>query len=118
MRHLKSSGTERQLQQEHVAYLKTALLAAGLPVGTDTASHIVPLMINDAHLCRRTSELLLEEHGIYVQPINYPTVPVGQERLRITPTPFHTPAHADRLVAALTAVRNQINGGPQMKLAA
>jgi len=118
VRHLRSSGTERQLQHEHVAYLKTALLAAGLPVGTDTASHIVPLMINDAHLCRRTSELLLEEHGIYVQPINYPTVPVGQERLRITPTPFHTPAHADRLVAALIAVREQIDGAPQMKLAA
>jgi 5-aminolevulinate synthase len=105
VRHLRHSSVEREKQQKNVAELKQALRAGGFPVGADTASHIVPLMINDAHLCRRISELLLEEHSIYVQPINYPTVPVGQECLRLTPTPFHGAAHLDSLVTALNHVR-------------
>ena len=74
----------------------------------DKPSHILPLIIGEAHQCRRTSELLLMEHGIYLQPINYPTVPRGQERLRITPTPFHTDDDMQHLVDALVAVRAQL----------
>lgn len=87
-------------------------------MGTETATHIFPLMVHDAHLCRRISQLLLEEHGIYVQPINYPTVPVGQERLRITPTPFHDAAHVQRLVTALVAIRDQLGWTMETRLAA
>ena len=90
-----------------VAGLKSKLLEAGFPLG-DTQSHILPVIIGDAHLCRRTSELLLNEHGIYLQPINYPTVPRGQERLRIAPTPFHNEEHIAQLVTALTKVRAQL----------
>jgi 5-aminolevulinate synthase len=83
------------------------LRAAGMPV-LDTPSHILPLIIGEAHQCRRTSELLLAEHGIYLQPINYPTVARGQERLRITPTPFHTDDDMQHLVDALVAVRARL----------
>jgi 5-aminolevulinate synthase len=107
VQHLKAHPEHRARQQANVARLKTLLAAAGMPV-RHTQSHILPLIIGDAHLCRATSELLLEEHGIYVQPINYPTVPRGQERLRITPTPFHTEAHMDHLVQALVAVRARL----------
>jgi 7-keto-8-aminopelargonate synthetase-like enzyme len=77
----------RARQQHNVRRLKAMLQAAGMPL-LDTPSHILPLIIGEAHQCRRTSELLLAEHRIYLQPINYPTVARGQERLRITPTPF------------------------------
>ncbi|WP_448663983.1 5-aminolevulinate synthase [Sphingomonas sp. CJ20] len=118
VRHLRGSDEERQLQHANVAALKAALAAEGLPVGADTASHIVPLMVRDAHLCRRISEMLLEEHGIYVQPINYPTVPMGQERLRITPTPFHDADHIARLVDALVQIRARLGWVTDARMAA
>ena len=89
VRHLKASGVERERHQANARLVKHALQAAGLPV-LDNPSHIVPLMVGDAARCRRASELLLERHAIYIQPINYPTVARGTERLRITPTPRHT----------------------------
>ena len=103
VRHLKASGEERARHQRMAALTKHALKAAGLPV-MDNASHIVPLMVNDADLCKQASDMLLERHGIYIQPINYPTVAIGTERLRITPTPRHTDAHVADLVEALVDV--------------
>lgn len=107
IQHLKSHPEERTRQERNVARLKAMLQAADMPV-LDSQSHILPLIIGDAHLCRRTSELLLQEHDIYVQPINYPTVPRGQERLRITPTPYHTAEHMEALVAALVSIRGKL----------
>lgn len=103
VRHLKASGAEREKHQRMAALTKHALKAAGLPV-MDNASHIVPLMVNNADLCKQASDLLLERHRIYIQPINYPTVEMGTERLRITPTPRHTDAHVADLVEALVDV--------------
>ena len=100
LQHLKAHPEQRARQQQKVARLRDMLHAADLPV-MDTASHILPVIIGDAHRCRQTSEMLLSEHGIYVQPINYPTVARGQERLRITPSPYHTDQQMDALVAAL-----------------
>lgn len=96
IRHLKTSSIERERQQDRAARVKTALLAAGVPIlANDT--HIVPAFVGDPEKCKAASDLLLVEHGIYIQPINYPTVAKGTERLRITPTPLHD----DRLIAAL-----------------
>src|SRR5262245_17184778 len=96
--HLKVSQAERTRQQVAVASTKAALAAVGLPVmATDT--HIVPVIVGDPDLCKQASDLLLERHGIYIQTINYPTVPRGTERLRITPGPFHSA----RLIAKLTS---------------
>jgi 5-aminolevulinate synthase len=103
IRHLKVSQRERDRHQERSATLKRRLAAAGLPVVL-CASHIVPVMVGDAALCKQASDLLLAEHDIYIQPINYPTVPRGRERLRITPTPLHTDADMDQLVAALSEI--------------
>jgi 5-aminolevulinate synthase len=103
IRLLKASSEERHAQQRAVTATREALAAAGLPL-MPTQTHIVPLMVRDADLCKRASDLLLSEHGIYIQPINYPTVPRGAERLRITPTPFHDAALINALAAALSDV--------------
>jgi 5-aminolevulinate synthase len=101
IRHLKASDTERQRHQGRARTLKQRLLAARLPV-MESASHIVPVIVGDPRRCKAVTDALLDRHGIYVQPINYPTVPRGTERLRLTPTPQHTDADIDRLVAALS----------------
>jgi 5-aminolevulinate synthase len=103
IRHLKESSAERQQQQRQVARTKAILTGVGLPV-LDTVTHIVPVMVGDAEACKAASDRLLSRHGIYIQPINYPTVPRGTERLRITPGPFHSNAHIDALAAALVEV--------------
>ncbi|MGL4438748.1 MAG: aminotransferase class I/II-fold pyridoxal phosphate-dependent enzyme, partial [Bosea sp. (in: a-proteobacteria)] len=103
IRHLKASNTERQQHQANVAKVRARLAQAGIPM-MDNESHIVPVMVGDPVACKRLSDRLLAEHNIYVQPINYPTVPRGTERLRITPTPMHSDADIDHLVQALTAV--------------
>ncbi len=103
VRHLKVNNDVRIRHQERAATLKRRFREAGLPV-MPSVSHIVPVMVGDAALCKLLSDELMDEFAIYVQPINYPTVPRGAERLRFTPTPFHTDADMDRLVDALTEV--------------
>ena len=103
IRLLKRDPSFRERHQERAARLKRLLAAAGLPVMT-SQSHIVPLLVGDAHACRAVSDELLQRHAIYVQPINYPTVSRGSERLRLTPSPLHDDATMDRLVAALAEV--------------
>jgi 5-aminolevulinate synthase len=103
VRHLKASSQERLKQQRQVARTKAVLSGAGLPL-LDTTTHIVPVMVGDAEACKVASDRLLEQYGIYIQPINYPTVPRGTERLRITPGPSHTDAHIDALAHALVGV--------------
>ncbi|WP_284178220.1 5-aminolevulinate synthase [Rhabdaerophilum sp. SD176] len=98
--HLSGSQAERQQHRARVAAVKRALGEAGIPV-LDNPTHIVPVMIGDPALAKAASDRLLERHAIYVQPINYPTVPRGTERLRITPTPFHDEALTEELVSAL-----------------
>ncbi|HZA00666.1 MAG TPA: 5-aminolevulinate synthase [Hyphomicrobiaceae bacterium] len=100
VRHLKVSGVERARHQERARALKRRLVAAGLPVLENT-SHIVPVVVGDPVLCKQVTDALLQRFAIYVQPINYPTVPRGTERLRLTPTPVHSDAEMDRLTAAL-----------------
>jgi 5-aminolevulinate synthase len=100
VRHLKTSQVEREGQQRQAARVKQILGDAGLPV-LPTPTHIVPVMVRDAETCKAASDRLLERHGIYIQPINFPTVPRGTERLRITPTPFHKETHISHLRDAL-----------------
>jgi len=103
IRHLKKSQVERDRHQERAATVKRRLAEAGLPV-MPSPSHIVPVMIGDPGLCKGACDELLHRHRIYVQPINYPTVPRGTERLRLTPSPLHSDADIDALVAALADV--------------
>ncbi|HEY0439514.1 MAG TPA: 5-aminolevulinate synthase [Xanthobacteraceae bacterium] len=103
IRHLKASQAERLIHQQRVARTKLVLSEAGLPV-IPTNTHIVPVLVADPELCKAASDLLLAEHGIYIQPINYPTVPRGTERLRITPSPFHDDALLGRLASAMLDV--------------
>jgi 5-aminolevulinate synthase len=103
VRHLKTSSAERRAQQRQAAQTKAVLTHMGLPL-LNSDTHIVPVMIGDPEACKAASDLLLERHGIYIQPINYPTVARGTERLRITPSPFHTDAHIEELATALADV--------------
>jgi 5-aminolevulinate synthase len=96
IRHLKASDCERERHQQRAARVKSGLSAANLPI-MPTDTHVIPLMVGDPEKCKLASALLLSDHGIYIQPINFPTVPTGTERLRITPSPFHD----DDLVAGL-----------------
>ncbi len=103
IRHLKGSQWERDRHQERAARVKAVLNAAALPVMANT-THIVPVLVGDPEKCKQACDLLLADHGIYIQPINYPTVPRGMERLRITPTPYHDDGLIDRLAEALVDV--------------
>jgi 5-aminolevulinate synthase len=103
IRHLKTSSWERERHQERAARVKAVLNAAGLPV-IPSSTHIVPVFVGDPERCKQASDLLLEQHGIYIQPINYPTVARGAERLRITPSPFHDDGLINALAEALVDV--------------
>ena len=103
VRHLKQSNVEREGLQERAARLKGLLGKRNVPL-IDSPSHIVPVLVGDAALCKIVSDELLYTHGVYVQPINFPTVPRGTERLRITPSPLHTDAQMDHLVEAIDTV--------------
>ena len=103
VRHLKESDRERESQQERAARLKAMLKEAGLPL-MPSETHIVPVLVGDPTLCKRVTDTLLDTYGIYIQPINYPTVPKGTERLRITPGPLHTDAMMADLVNALSEI--------------
>jgi 5-aminolevulinate synthase len=107
VRYVRAHPELRTRHQERAAMLKRRLLAAGLPV-MPSQTHIVPLFVGDAALCKSASDLLIERHGIYIQPINYPTVPRGGERLRITPSPMHDDALMDALVLALQDVWQEL----------
>jgi len=104
--HLKASDTERALQRERVAHLRERLNAQGIP-HLENPSHIIPVMIKDPVKCRMLADILMRDWGIYVQPINYPTVPKGTERLRFTPGPLHSEADIDHLIDALTVLWKQ-----------
>jgi len=107
VRHLKATPSLRAAHQARAASLKKRLAKAGLPV-MPSQSHIVPITVGNARLCKMACDMLLNDFGIYVQPINYPTVPRGTERLRLTPTPLHTDADIEHLVRALGEIWDQL----------
>src|SRR5262245_16019332 len=119
IRHLKVSQIERARHQERARTLKARLKARDLPV-MDNPSHIVPVLVGDPVHCKAVTDMLMEHYGIYVQPINYPTVAKGTERIRLTPTPLHTDEHNDWLASALSALwaRCPVGMGKYVKLAA
>lgn len=108
VRHLKNSNIERKRLFTRVQAVRKALQGAELPV-LETASHILPLMVGNSLLCKQVSDMLLHDHSIYIQPINYPTVPRGAERLRITPSPYHTEKMVEVLINALQSVWTALN---------
>ncbi len=108
VRYLKRSAAERAAQQERVAAVRRGLDALGIP-HLDNPSHIVPVMVGDPVLCKQMSDRLLDQYGIYVQPINYPTVPRGTERLRITPSPLHSDKDIVHLLHALSAIWSDLS---------
>src|SRR5664279_244859 len=107
IKHLKTSTWERERHQDRAARVKSVLNAAGLPVMPST-THIVPVLIGDAEKCKAAGDMLLSEHGIYIQPINYPTVARGTERLRISPSPYHDDTLIDVLAKSLVDVWDQL----------
>jgi 5-aminolevulinate synthase len=113
VRYLRHSGKERAAQQERAATLKRRLAGAGLPV-MESPSHIVPVLVGDPVRCKAATDALMDRHAIYIQPINYPTVPKGTERLRLTPGPLHDDVKMDRLLEALVDVFERL----EIKLAA
>ncbi len=119
IRHLKVSQLERARHQERARTVKAKLTARGLPV-MDNPSHIVPVLVGDPVHCKAVTDALMEYYGIYVQPINYPTVARGTERIRLTPTPLHKDEHIDWLVTALGALwaRCPLAQGKFVKIAA
>jgi 5-aminolevulinate synthase len=116
IRHLKESSSERSRLQNRVTAVRRRLRETGIP-HLDNPSHIVPVMVGDPVLCKQISDLLLEQYDIYVQPINYPTVPRGTERLRITPSPFHSDADIDHLIESIVAIWSQLAVGRANKAA-
>lgn len=108
IQHLKGSRAEREKQKLRVDEVKIQLAEAGIPL-LPSETHIIPVAVCDAALCKQASDLLLEDHDIYIQPINYPTVPIGTERLRITPTPLHKSDDVTKLVRALVAVWEKLD---------
>jgi 5-aminolevulinate synthase len=108
IRHLKSSSWERERHQDRAGRTKAVLSAAGLPV-MQNQTHIVPVFVGDPVKCKQASDMLLEDHGIYIQPINYPTVARGTERLRITPSPYHDDGLIDMLADALVDVWHELH---------
>ena len=108
VRHLKNSNVEREIHQERAARLKEKMRDVNLPV-MPSDSHIVPVLVGDPVICKQASDLLLNEYGIYVQPINYPTVPRGTERLRFAPNPLHNDDMMDHLVASLKEVWQKLD---------
>ena len=119
IRHLKVSNVEREQHQERAATVKARLKDANLPV-MDNPSHIVPVLVGDPVHCKAVTDSLMDRFAVYAQPINYPTVPRGGERIRLTPTPLHTDAHVDALVDALSSLwaACPVGSGRYVRLAA
>ena len=107
VRHLKDSNLERERQRNRVQQVRRRLDAVGVP-HYDNPSHIVPVIVGDPVLCKTITDRLMDECAIYVQPINYPTVPRGTERLRLTPGPLHTDADIDHLITSLSRIWSEL----------